>query len=102
MTRAGGGNPMVTAIILLNVVRERINETAQELSDLEGMTEVFSVSGRYDLVAVARVNSNEELAELVTGKMLKIRTITGSETMLAFRTYSRHDLEGMFSVGFEE
>ncbi len=93
---------MVTAIILLNVVRERINETAQELSDLEGMTEVFSVSGRYDLVAVARVNSNEELAELVTGKMLKIRTITGSETMLAFRTYSRHDLEGMFSVGFEE
>ncbi|HQI81036.1 MAG TPA: Lrp/AsnC ligand binding domain-containing protein [Deltaproteobacteria bacterium] len=92
---------MVTAIILLNVVREHINETAQELSDLEGMTEVFSVSGRYDLVAVARVNSNEDLAELVTGKMLKVRTITGSETMLAFRTYSRHDLEGMFSVGFE-
>lgn len=93
---------MVTAIILLNVVRERINETAQELSDLDGMSEVFSVSGRYDLVAIARVGSTEELAELVTGRMLKIRAITGSETMLAFRTYSRHDLEGMFSVGFEE
>jgi DNA-binding Lrp family transcriptional regulator len=92
---------MVTAIILLKVARERINETAQELADIKGMSEVFSVSGRYDLVAVARVNSNEELAELVTNDMLKINGITGSETMLAFRAYSRHDLEGMFSVGFE-
>lgn len=93
---------MVTAIILLNVARERINETAQDLSDIKGMSEVFSVSGRYDLVAIARVGSNDELAELVTNKMLKIKGITKSETMLAFRTYSRHDLEGMFSIGFEE
>jgi DNA-binding Lrp family transcriptional regulator len=93
---------MVTAIILLNVARERINETAQDLSDIKGMSEVFSVSGRYDLVAIARVGSNDELAELVTNKMLKINGITKSETMLAFRTYSRHDLEGMFSIGFEE
>ena len=93
---------MVTAIILLNVAREQINETAQELSDLHGMSEVFSVSGRYDLVAIARISNNDELAELVTNKMLKIKAITGSETMLAFRTYSRHDLEGMFSVGFEK
>jgi DNA-binding Lrp family transcriptional regulator len=93
---------MVTAIILLKVARERINETAQELADIRGMSEVFSVSGRYDLAAVARVNSNDELAELVTNEMLKIKGIMGSETMLAFRAYSRHDLEGMFSVGFEE
>jgi DNA-binding Lrp family transcriptional regulator len=92
---------MVTAIILLKVARERIKETAQELSDIEGMSEVFSVSGRYDLIAIARVKDNDELAELVTGKMLKVEGITDSETMLAFRAYSRHDLEGMFSVGFE-
>jgi DNA-binding Lrp family transcriptional regulator len=91
---------MVTAIILLKVARERINETAQELSDIEGMSEVFSVSGSYDLIAIARVKDNDELAELVTGKMLKVEGITDSQTMLAFRTYSRHDLEGMFSVGF--
>jgi DNA-binding Lrp family transcriptional regulator len=91
---------MVTAIILLKVARERINETAQVLSDLEGMSEVFSVSGRYDLIAVARVKDNDELAELVTGKMLKVEGITDSETMLAYRAYSRHDLEGMFSIGF--
>ncbi len=92
---------MVTAIIFLKIARERINETAQELSDIEGMSEVFSVSGRYDLIAIARVKDNDELAELVTGKLLKIEGITDSETMLAFRAYSRHDLEGMFSVGFE-
>jgi DNA-binding Lrp family transcriptional regulator len=91
---------MVTAIILLKVTRERINETAQILSDLEGMSEVFSVSGRYDLIAVARVKDNAELAELVTGKMLKVEGILDSETMLAFRAYSRHDLESMFSIGF--
>jgi DNA-binding Lrp family transcriptional regulator len=93
---------MVTAIILLNVARERINEIAQELAGMRGMSEVFSVSGRFDLAAVARVGSNDELADLVTKEMLKIQGITGSETMLAFRAYSRHDLEGMFSVGFEE
>jgi DNA-binding Lrp family transcriptional regulator len=93
---------MVTAIILLNVTRDRINEIAQELADIKGMSEVFSVSGRYDLAAVARVGNNDELADLVTKEMLKIKGITGSETMLAFRAFSRHDLEGMFSVGFED
>jgi DNA-binding Lrp family transcriptional regulator len=56
---------MVTAIILLKVARERINKTAQELSDIEGMSEVFSVSGSYDLIAIARVKDNDVLAELV-------------------------------------
>jgi DNA-binding Lrp family transcriptional regulator len=92
---------MVTAIIILKVARERINDTAQELSDIEGISEVFSVSGRYDLIAIARVKDNDELSELVTVKMRKVEGITESETMLAFRAYSRHDLEGMFSVGFE-
>jgi len=96
-----GGVHMVTAIILLNVARERINEIAETLADMPGMSEIFSVSGRYDLLAVARVGSTDDLADLVTNKMLKVPGITGSETMLAFRAYSRHDLEGMFSVGFE-
>ncbi|HNS90407.1 MAG TPA: Lrp/AsnC ligand binding domain-containing protein [Deltaproteobacteria bacterium] len=92
---------MVTAIILLNVARERVNEIAEKLADMPGMSEIFSVSGRFDLIAIARVGSTDDLADLVTNKMLKVPGITGSETMLAFRAYSRHDLEGMFSVGFE-
>ena len=92
---------MVTAIILLNVARERVNEIAEKLADMPGMSEIFSVSGRFDLIAIARVGSTDDLADLVTNKMLKVPGITGSETMLAFRAYSRHDLEGMYSVGFE-
>ncbi|HNR51620.1 MAG: AsnC family protein [Deltaproteobacteria bacterium ADurb.BinA179] len=93
---------MVTAVILMKADRERINESAEALADMKGISEVFSVSGRYDLVAIARVDSNEELAELVTGRMLKLNGILDSETMLAFRAYSRHDLEGMFAIGFGE
>ena len=66
---------MVTAIIILKVARERINGTAQELSDIEGISEVFSVSGRYDLIAIARVKDNDELSELVTVKMRKVEGI---------------------------
>lgn len=91
---------MVIAVILLKVARDRITEIAETLAGMEGISEVFSVSGRYDLVAIARVGSNEDLAELVTGRMLKIEGIQNTETMLAFRAYSRHDLEGMFAIGF--
>jgi DNA-binding Lrp family transcriptional regulator len=96
-----GGTQMVTAIILMKALRERITGVAQELSGIPGVSEVFSVSGRYDLVAVARVRDNDELAELVTNRMAGIEGITSSETMLAFRVFSKHDLEGMFTVGFE-
>jgi DNA-binding Lrp family transcriptional regulator len=86
----------------LKVARDRIGEIAEALADMEGISEVFSVSGRYDLVAIARVPGNDDLAELVTGRMLKIEGIRDTETMLAFRAYSRHDLEGMFAIGFGE
>lgn len=93
---------MVTAIVLLNVERDRVNEVASRLADLRGVSEVYSVAGRYDLAAILRVRDNEMLADLVTNRMLKIEGITRSETLIAFRVYSRHDLESIFSVGFEE
>ena len=93
---------MVTAIVLSNVERDRVNEVAEELADIQGISEVYSVSGRYDLAAVIRVKTNEQLADLVTKHMLKVDGIQRTETMVAFRVYSRHDLDGMFSIGFEE
>jgi DNA-binding Lrp family transcriptional regulator len=90
---------MVTSIILFNVERSKINETAERLAEMDGVSEVYSVSGNYDLVAIVRVSSNEELSDLVTRKMLKIDAILKTETMLAFKAYSRHDLEAMFSIG---
>ena len=89
---------MVTSIILINVERHKINDAAQQLASMGEMSEVFSVSGNYDLVAIVRVKSNDELAELVTDHLLKIDGIEKTDTMLAFKTYSKHDLESMFSM----
>jgi len=92
---------MVSSVLLLKVARNRINEVAQALADLSGISEVFSVAGGYDLVAIIRVRSNEELAKLVTEEVLRVEGITASETLIAFRVFSRHDLEHMFGIGME-
>ena len=90
---------MVSALVLLNVTRNKINDVAGKLAEMNGITEVYSMTGEYDLVAVIRVRNNEDLAELVTNRMLKIEGITKSETLIAFKVYSKHDLEAMFSIG---
>jgi DNA-binding Lrp family transcriptional regulator len=94
-------SPMVTSIILMNVERSKINETATALAEMKGISEVYSVSGNYDLVAIARVENNEKLSDLVTRQMLKLTDIQKTETMLAFQSYSRHDLDAMFSIGLD-
>ncbi len=90
---------MVTSIILINAQRNTINEVAEKLQEIPGISEVYSVSGRYDLVAIVRVKTNDDLADLVTKQMTAIAGIVNTETMLAFQAYSRHDLEAMFAVG---
>lgn len=93
---------MVTAFILMTLERRAINDTAQRLQEIKGISEVYSVSGKYDLVAVARVPTADDLAELVTSRMPELDGIRSTETMLAFKSYSSHDLDSMFSVGMEE
>lgn len=90
---------MVTSIILMKVERSKINEVAEKLAETPGISEVYSVSGNYDLVAVARIRTNEDLADLVTNNLHSIPHILKTESMLAFKAYSRHDLESMFSLG---
>jgi DNA-binding Lrp family transcriptional regulator len=90
---------MVTSIILINAERNKINEVAEQLQAMDGISEVYSVSGAYDLIAVVRVKTNDDLATLVTRKMLALDGIAKTETMLAFKAYSKHDLEAMFAVG---
>lgn len=90
---------MVTSIILMNVERTKINEVAEQLEGIPGISEVYSVSGNYDLIAIVRVATNDDLASLVTKRLHSIDAILKTETMLAFKAYSRHDLEAMFSVG---
>ncbi len=92
---------MVTAIVALKVDRKLVNEIASKLYKMKGVTEVFSVTGRYDLIVLVRTKDNEKMADIITGSMLKVEGILDSETMLAFRTFSKHDLEAMFSIGAE-
>jgi DNA-binding Lrp family transcriptional regulator len=89
---------MVTAIILITVERTKINEVAELLAAMDEISEVYSVSGNYDLVAIVRVSTNDDLANLVTTRLVGIEHILSTQTMLAFRAYSRHDLESMFFV----
>ncbi|WP_127478218.1 Lrp/AsnC family transcriptional regulator [Sulfurivermis fontis] len=90
---------MVTSIILINAERDKVNEVAEHLAGIDGITEAYSVSGQYDIIAIARVPAAEDLAHLVTHRLQSIHAITKTETLLAFKAYSRHDLESMFEVG---
>jgi DNA-binding Lrp family transcriptional regulator len=92
---------MVTAIVLVNTKQGHINSVAEALVGMDGVSEVYSVGGRYDLVAVIRVRTNEQMADLVTNTMLKLPNIEKTETLIAFKAYSQHDLERMFAVGAE-
>ena len=90
---------MVTAIVLINTERSKINDVAEQLAAMQEISEVYSVSGKYDLIVIARIKTNDDLASLVTNKLLTIEAITKSETMLAFKAFSKHDLEAMFNIG---
>jgi len=89
---------MVTFIILLNVRSNKITEIAEQLAAMPEISEVYSVTGNYDLVVIVRTRSNDDVAELVTNRLGPIEGIEQTDTMLAFKTFSKHDLESMFSI----
>lgn len=93
---------MVTAIVLIQGERDKLPETAEKLAEMPGVTEVYSVAGDYDLVAIVRVKQHEELADVVTKNLLKMGGIAKTNTLIAFKSYSRKDLERMWEIGLEE
>ena len=93
---------MITAIVLISADVDRIPEVAQEIADLDGVTEVYSVAGDADLVAMVRVRRHEELADVIADRLNKVVGVTGTNTHIAFRTYSSHDLESAFSLGLAD
>ncbi len=92
---------MITALVLLNVKRGAVNSTAQALLRIPGVSDVYSVTGEYDLVAVLRLAHYEDLAGVVTERMIDIGDIERTQTMLAFKAYSREDLEQAWDIGVE-
>lgn len=87
--------------MLIDAEQGRIASLASELADLPGVAEVYSVTGKADLVAVVRVKEHDELAEVVTRRISALPGIVATETMVAFQAFSRHDLEAMWSLGTE-
>jgi len=90
---------LITAFVLLDVDVAHVGDVAEALCDIEGITEVYSVTGRYDLIAKIKVAHNEDLADIVTGHVGAITGIRESETVIAFRTYSDRALDAGFALG---
>jgi DNA-binding Lrp family transcriptional regulator len=90
---------VVTAIVLVKADIQRIPEVAEQIVQIPEVTEVYSVTGEFDLVAMVRVRTHEELADVIPGNLNKVPGVTHTETHIAVRTYTRHDLEAAFSLG---
>lgn len=93
---------MITAIVLLHVDVHAIPETAQAIADIASVSEVYSVTGDWELVALVRVRAHDEIADVVTGQVAKVPGVTATHTMVAFRAYSTGDLERLWGVGFAD
>ncbi|MBD2765393.1 Lrp/AsnC ligand binding domain-containing protein [Kocuria sp. cx-455] len=92
---------MLTAIVLIKTTADRIPEVAQEISNIKGITEVYSVTGDWDLIAMVRVREHERLADVIADQMSKVEGVVSTNTNIAFRAYSEHDLDAAFSLGID-
>jgi DNA-binding Lrp family transcriptional regulator len=93
---------VISAIVLINAEVDRISEVAAAIAEIRGVSEVYSVTGDVDLIAVVRVRQHEELADVIADQVNKVSGVRGTQTHIAFRTYSKHDLEAAFSLGLND
>jgi DNA-binding Lrp family transcriptional regulator len=93
---------VVTAIVLIKAEVHRIPEVAEAIAQLAGVSEVYSITGDNDLVAIVRVRAHDELADVIPGVLNKVDGVIATQTHIAFRAYSRHDLEAAFSIGLAD
>ena len=93
---------MISAIVLINAEVDRIPEVAAAIAEIEGVSEVYSVTGDVDLIAIVRVRQHEEFADVIADHLNKVSGVLGTQTHIAFRTYSKHDLEAAFSLGLDD
>jgi DNA-binding Lrp family transcriptional regulator len=92
----------VHAVVLVQCDIDEIGEAAQAIADVDGVSEVYSVAGEFDLFAIVRVAGHDDLAKVIPGGIAKVEGVVRTESLIAFQVYSRHDLERMFSLGFDE
>jgi DNA-binding Lrp family transcriptional regulator len=92
---------VITAIVFVKADVARIPQVAEEIAALEGVSEVYSVTGQIDLIALVRVRDHDQVADVVADRLNKVAGVTSTETHIAFRAYSQHDLESAFSLGID-
>ena len=92
---------MITAIVFVKADVARIPEVAQAIAALDGVSEVYSVTGQIDLITLVRVKDHNDVASVVADRLNKVDGVISTETHIAFRAYSRHDLEAAFSIGLD-
>ena len=92
---------MITAIVFVKAEVDRIPEVAEEIASIEGVSEVYSVTGQIDLIAMVRVRNHDDVAAVVAERLNKVQGVRETETHIAFRAYSRLDLESAFSLGID-
>ena len=92
---------LTTAIVHIDVEADLIPEAAEAIVNIDGVTEVYSITGDWDLIAMVLVSDHEKLAEIIPNRISKVDGVIRTETQLAFRAYSRHDLEAAFSLGLD-
>ena len=92
---------MITAIVFVKADVARIPEVAEAIAGLEGVSEVYSVTGQIDLIALVRVRSHDDVSAVIADQLNKVPGVMETETHIAFRTYSKHDLESAFSLGLD-
>src|SRR6204780_145738 len=95
-------HPVVPPICLVKAEIDRIPEVAEIIAQMPAVTEVYSVTGDHDLVAIIRVRAHEELGDVIPGGLNKVPGVTATQTHVAFRTYSRHDLDAAFAIGLSD
>ena len=92
---------MITAIVLIHTEPGQTAPAGEALANLTDVAEVYSVTGEYDLVAIVRVRRYEQMAEIVPQQIAAVPGVARTHTLMAFQQYSRHDLEGLFSIGLD-
>ena len=93
---------MVTAIVFIRTGLTSVNDVAEAVAGIAGVSEVYSVTGEVDLIAMVRVREHEELADVIADQVSKVEGVVRTQTYIAFRTYSKHDLEQAFALGIED
>jgi DNA-binding Lrp family transcriptional regulator len=92
---------MITAIVFVKADVARIPEVAEQIAAIDGVSEVYSVTGQIDLITLVRVRSHDDVASVIADKLNKVAGVVSTETHIAFRAYSRHDLESAFALGLD-